>query len=99
MILIVLAVAGAASAAEPETVPAKEAAASPAATAASAAAPAASGAVAQVCTREQVMGSYRTHTVCYTPGGPNDPNISSATSDLSRQLGLNQRALGRAGGG
>jgi hypothetical protein len=77
-------------AASPEPAPTVVAAAAPA-DAASAVA------VKQICERQTIIGSYRTQLVCYTPGGPNDPNVANATSDLSRQIGLNQNALGRAG--
>jgi hypothetical protein len=74
------------------------AAAAPAASAASAPVGAVSQvAAAQVCHREQILGSYRSQTVCYTPGGPNDPNVSSAAADLARQIGLNQAMGARAG--
>ena len=77
-------------AASSETAPTTVAAAAPATAAAGVP-------LKQVCERQTIIGSYRTQTICYTPGGSNDPNVEAVAGDLSRQIGANQAMGARAG--
>jgi hypothetical protein len=79
-------------AASSESAPTTVAAAAPATATAASDVP-----LKQVCERQTIIGSYRTQTICYTPGGPNDPNVEAVAGDLSRQIGANQAMGARAG--
>ena len=48
-------------------------------------------AVKQICERQPVMGSYRTQLVCYTPGGPGDPNATGPPKTCSARWGKPRR--------